>query len=225
MTWALPFASAACFALVTPPVASKLPDVASNEISVPAATGFPERSASAVMVAASVPPALGIQPLGQSYNSGYTTYYQWSLAEVPYGAGKALVLGAANQDMFDGTLRETRVALEAGDRFVLYTDGVTEARRGGEVLGEARLVEIARGLYGASSQAGTIRIITNKPSTAGFSAAYDLQVNAVAPHGDVDAAVEREPVVEVVVGPDREVVSVVGVPGHRRGLQLSVLPG
>ncbi|MDB5445566.1 MAG: TonB-dependent receptor [Phenylobacterium sp.] len=30
-------------------------------------------------------------------------------------------------------------------------------------------------LYGASSEAGTLRIITNKPSTAGFSAGYDLQ--------------------------------------------------
>ncbi|MBI1684042.1 TonB-dependent receptor [Caulobacter hibisci] len=34
-------------------------------------------------------------------------------------------------------------------------------------------------LYGASSQAGTIRIITNKPSTAGFKAGYDLEVNKV----------------------------------------------
>jgi outer membrane receptor protein involved in Fe transport len=32
-------------------------------------------------------------------------------------------------------------------------------------------------LYGASSEAGTMRIITNKPSTDGFSAAYDLQGN------------------------------------------------
>lgn len=39
-------------------------------------------------------------------------------------------------------------------------------------------------LYGASSQAGTIRIITNKPSTSGFSAGYDVEVNAVAPHHD-----------------------------------------
>lgn len=39
-------------------------------------------------------------------------------------------------------------------------------------------------LYGASSQAGTIRIITNKPTTDGFSAAYDLEVNRVS-HGDV----------------------------------------
>jgi outer membrane receptor protein involved in Fe transport len=38
-------------------------------------------------------------------------------------------------------------------------------------------------LYGASSQAGTIRIITNKPDTTGFKAGYDLEVNSVA-HGD-----------------------------------------
>ena len=34
-------------------------------------------------------------------------------------------------------------------------------------------------LYGASSQSGTLRIITNKPDTTGFSAAYDLQANQV----------------------------------------------
>lgn len=44
-------------------------------------------------------------------------------------------------------------------------------------------------LYGASSQAGTIRIITNKPETAGFKAGYDLEVNSVA-HGDIGYGVE-----------------------------------
>lgn len=39
-------------------------------------------------------------------------------------------------------------------------------------------------LYGASAQAGTIRIITNKPSTAGFEAGYDLEANTVA-HGEM----------------------------------------
>ncbi len=34
-------------------------------------------------------------------------------------------------------------------------------------------------LYGASSQAGTIRIITNKPDPSGFSAGYDLDLNRV----------------------------------------------
>ncbi|HEU4652857.1 MAG TPA: TonB-dependent receptor [Steroidobacteraceae bacterium] len=34
-------------------------------------------------------------------------------------------------------------------------------------------------LYGASSEAGTIRIITNKPDTSGFDASYDLESNYV----------------------------------------------
>lgn len=34
-------------------------------------------------------------------------------------------------------------------------------------------------LYGASSQSGTVRIITNRPDTSGFSAAYDLEANAI----------------------------------------------
>ena len=38
-------------------------------------------------------------------------------------------------------------------------------------------------LYGASSQAGTLRIITNKPTTAGFSAGYDIEGNVI-DHGD-----------------------------------------
>ncbi len=34
-------------------------------------------------------------------------------------------------------------------------------------------------LYGASSQAGTIRIITNKPDPSGFAAGYSLEGNLV----------------------------------------------
>jgi iron complex outermembrane receptor protein len=34
-------------------------------------------------------------------------------------------------------------------------------------------------LYGASSQSGTIRIITNKPDTSGFAAGYGLELNSV----------------------------------------------
>jgi outer membrane receptor protein involved in Fe transport len=38
-------------------------------------------------------------------------------------------------------------------------------------------------LYGASSEAGTIRVITNKPDTSGFAASFDSEVNKVE-HGD-----------------------------------------
>lgn len=44
-------------------------------------------------------------------------------------------------------------------------------------------------LYGASSEAGTIRIITNKPSTAKFEAGYDVQGNHVQ-HGNYGWQVE-----------------------------------
>ena len=44
-------------------------------------------------------------------------------------------------------------------------------------------------LYGASSEAGTLRIITNKPTTSGFSGALDLTGNVV-DHGDEGYVVE-----------------------------------
>ena len=44
-------------------------------------------------------------------------------------------------------------------------------------------------LYGASSQAGTIRIITNKPDPSGFKAGYDLDLNNV-DHGGTGYDVE-----------------------------------
>src|SRR5688500_9509179 len=44
-------------------------------------------------------------------------------------------------------------------------------------------------LYGASSQAGTVRISTNKPSSEAFAAGYDLEGNAVAA-GDQGYVVE-----------------------------------
>ena len=44
-------------------------------------------------------------------------------------------------------------------------------------------------LYGASSEAGTLRIITNKPSTAGFEGRVDGELNTVA-HGGIGGRLE-----------------------------------
>ncbi|ATQ44160.1 TonB-dependent receptor [Caulobacter mirabilis] len=44
-------------------------------------------------------------------------------------------------------------------------------------------------LYGASSQAGTLRLIANKPSTAGFAAGYDVTGTAI-DHGGLGGSVE-----------------------------------
>ena len=54
-------------------------------------------------------------------------------------------------------------------------------------------IEVLRGpqgtLYGASSEAGTIRIITNRPDPAGFSGAVDAQLNTVR-HGGIGGSFE-----------------------------------
>ncbi|MDH4022319.1 MAG: TonB-dependent receptor plug domain-containing protein, partial [Gammaproteobacteria bacterium] len=68
-------------------------------------------------------------------------------------------------------------------------------------------------LYGASSQAGTIRIITNKPDPGGFSAAYNVEGNAVS---DGDAGYQFEGFVNVPVT-DRMAVRLVGWHRHDAG--------
>jgi outer membrane receptor protein involved in Fe transport len=75
-------------------------------------------------------------------------------------------------------------------------------------------------LYGASSQAGTIRIITNKPSTDGFSAAYDLEGNKVG-HGDFGYSAEGY--VNVPLG-DRMAVRLVAWGEHDAGF-IDNVPG
>jgi PAS domain S-box-containing protein len=53
---------------------------------------------------------------------------------------------------FERTYENAHAMLTLEDYLVLYTDGVTEARRDGELLGERRLLEIVEGLRGRSAQ-------------------------------------------------------------------------
>jgi serine phosphatase RsbU (regulator of sigma subunit) len=48
------------------------------------------------------------------------------------------------------TIRDRTVAMEQGDRLLLYTDGITEARRNGEMLGEGRLISLLEGAGSAT---------------------------------------------------------------------------
>ncbi len=68
-------------------------------------------------------------------------------------------------------------------------------------------------LYGASSQSGTIRIITNKPDSSAFSAAYDIGVNDVA-HGGVGAVAEGYVNVPLA---DNMAIRIVGWDEHASG--------
>ncbi|MGD9816211.1 MAG: TonB-dependent receptor [Hyphomonadaceae bacterium] len=74
-------------------------------------------------------------------------------------------------------------------------------------------------LYGASSQAGTVRIITNRPDPAGFSAAYDLELNTIT---DGDWGQTAEGYVNLPVS-DRVAVRIVGWAEHAGGYIDNIL--
>lgn len=68
-------------------------------------------------------------------------------------------------------------------------------------------------LYGASSEAGTIRIITNKPSTAGFEGRVDGEINTVT-HGGIGGKLEG--MVNAPLG-QRAALRIVGWYQHNAG--------
>jgi outer membrane receptor protein involved in Fe transport len=77
-------------------------------------------------------------------------------------------------------------------------------------------------LYGASSEAGTMRIITNKPSTDGFSAAYDLQGNyedhageGYVAEGYVNVPLAQNVAVRIVAWDEHDPGDIANVPGTR----------
>lgn len=69
-------------------------------------------------------------------------------------------------------------------------------------------------LYGASSQAGTVRIITNKPDSSEFSGRADIEVNKIA-HGDWGGQLEGY--VNIPIVRDRAALRVVGWYEHTGG--------
>jgi outer membrane receptor protein involved in Fe transport len=77
-------------------------------------------------------------------------------------------------------------------------------------------------LYGASSQAGTIRIITNKPDPSGFSAAYGVEANKVSEGGAggvgeayVNLPITDSAAVRLVAWRKRDAGYIDNVPGTR----------
>lgn len=84
----------------------------------------------------------------------------------------------------DPELHEARVSLGRGDSLVLYTDGVTEARRGGELLGEQGLVDALAAAAGLTSAAAVTEAVTR---------AVDDFRDGTAPGDDVAVVTVRVP--------------------------------
>jgi serine phosphatase RsbU (regulator of sigma subunit) len=77
---------------------------------------------------------------------------------------------------FERPYTDSHAILTIEDYLVLYTDGVTEARRDGELLGERRLLEIVAGLRGRSAQEVADGVRDAALAFAGGRLNDDLQV-------------------------------------------------
>jgi len=104
------------------------------------------------------------------------------------GTAHVYMRGVANGGVenFAGTLPSVGTYLD--EQPVTTIDGALDVH-----VYDIERIEVLEGpqgtLYGASSEAGTIRIITNKPDPKKFSASYDLGVNKV-DHGGVGSLAE-----------------------------------
>lgn len=160
--------------------------------------------------------ALGTQKLEQLHVQDFNDYIKY-LPSVVYqslGPGYSNVymrgVAADNQSNHSGPLPSVGT----------YLDETPITTLGGAL--DIHVYDIARveslagpqgTLYGASSEAGTLRIITNKPEIGKFSAAYDIEGNTVA-HGAEGGTLEG--FVNVPLG-DKAAIRLVGWAEHDGG--------
>lgn len=67
---------------------------------------------------------------------------------------RGLAIGMEHGKVFSATIEEQKVPIQAGDVFIFYTDGISEAmNKNGEEFGEERLRDAISGVSGVSAQA------------------------------------------------------------------------
>lgn len=99
------------------------------------------------------------------------------------GAAKVYFRGVASGENANHSSSQPSVGVYLDEQPITTIQGALDVH-----LYDIARVEALAGpqgtLYGASSEAGTIRIITNKPDTSGFYGAADFEVNSVAHGGE-----------------------------------------
>lgn len=90
------------------------------------------------------------------------------------GAVESLDEGGTVLGMFpDVRYTEGRANLQLGDSLVIYTDGLSESERDGELFGEGRIVDVVRGVADALARVMASALITEADSFSGTGAAPD----------------------------------------------------
>ncbi len=90
------------------------------------------------------------------------------------GEAEPLHEGGTVLGMFpDARYTEGRADLSDDDCLIIYTDGLSEAEREGELFGERRIVDVVNGLTGAPARVVASTLITEADSFAGKGASPD----------------------------------------------------
>jgi len=129
--------------------------------------------------------ALGTERLEELRISSFTDYVKFlpsvSFTTIGPGFGLAYFRGVASGENNNHSGPSPSVGMYLDEQPITTIQGSLDVH-----LYDIARVEALAGpqgtLYGASSQAGTIRIITNKPDPSGFEAGYGLEGNTVS-HG------------------------------------------
>src|SRR5262249_19350591 len=103
-----------------------------------------------------------------------------SVSDLPVGG---LALGIEAGQAYD----EARAVVEPGGAVVLYTDGVVEARRGGEFYGVERLAKVVSGALGLAA-GGIARAVIGAGRAWGGERADDCAVVVIKRTGPAAAA-------------------------------------
>ena len=175
-----PVASAVLLALAAPAAMAQEETVALGEVIVTAQ----KRAESLQNVPISIN-ALGEQTLNELNIQNFKDYVQFLpsvTAQPAIGAGSGFSLvymrGVATGGDGQATTSQPSVGMYLDEQPITTVQGNLDVH-----LYDIARVEALAGpqgtLYGASSQAGTIRIITNQPDPSGFSSGYGLEANMV----------------------------------------------
>ena len=131
--------------------------------------------------------ALGTEQLEELHVTGFEDYVRYlpTVSYQTFGPGFAQVymrgVTSGGDGNHSGSLPSVGIYLD--EQPITTIQGALDVH-----LYDIARVEALAGpqgtLYGASSQAGTIRIITNKPDPSEFSAGYDLEGSTMSEGGD-----------------------------------------
>ncbi len=189
----LPLAAAICIAITMPAFAQDAPPAAKPKVAVlqTVTVTAQKRTENLQKVPISIQ-VLGAEKIDELHISNFNDYVKYlpsvSYQSVGPGFSEIYMRGVASGGDGNHSGPRPSVGVYLDEQPVTTVTGPLDIH-----MYDIARVEVLSGpqgtLYGASAQAGALRIITNKPDPSGFAASYSAGVDSVA-HGGIGNVVE-----------------------------------